>query len=211
MGLSPSWELNSSSATRGIPRNLWNRKVHNRVHNSPPLVPILSQIDPFDNLSSYFFKIHSSVSKRCTMRHSFMYYTKNKMAPKLYFQPMSRCFIGSPPTHRIWDTARQVDVLRVNEHTQPKHIIKLYFVHGNFSTLLRRLDQYKLGSGSSSKQGVMAVKWLDTASFVINWTGLYSASAWQQTCNVFAVSVNNSRHCPAFVWKYPEYHEFEMP
>jgi len=74
-GQRPSWELNSFFASRGIPRNLWNGKVHYSAHNSPPLVPVLSHMDPFDNLS-YFFKIHSSVSKRCTKRHSFMYYPK---------------------------------------------------------------------------------------------------------------------------------------
>ena len=43
MEQSPSWEADRSSASQEILRN---PKVHHRIHNSPPPVPVLSQVDP---------------------------------------------------------------------------------------------------------------------------------------------------------------------
>jgi len=52
-----SWEANSDSASQEIPRLLWNPKFYYRVHKSPPLMFILSQMHPVHNFPPCFPKI----------------------------------------------------------------------------------------------------------------------------------------------------------
>jgi hypothetical protein len=61
MELSPSSEAATCTATQELPNTLWNQKVHYRVYNSSPLVPILNQTNPVHTTRSYLSKIYLNI------------------------------------------------------------------------------------------------------------------------------------------------------
>jgi len=55
------WEANSCSSSKEIPHLSLSQKVYYCVCKSPPLVPILSQMNPVHTFPFYFSKIHSDI------------------------------------------------------------------------------------------------------------------------------------------------------
>jgi hypothetical protein len=80
--LSPSWGAANFAAPQELPSILWKQKVQYRVHKSPPLVPILSHINPIHSIPSYLSKIHFNIVQPSTSWSSYSNYNNNKLVGK---------------------------------------------------------------------------------------------------------------------------------
>jgi hypothetical protein len=96
-GVSPSLEAASCAATQELPSILWNPKVHYRVHKSPPLVPILSQINPIYPVIS---KVHFNIVHPATSCSSQWFFPSGFPTNILYaFLLLSQSCYMARPSH----------------------------------------------------------------------------------------------------------------
>jgi hypothetical protein len=64
------WEACSRSTPQELRNTLRNSRVYYRVRKRPPIVPILSQVNPIHTLPFYFFTIHTNIILPPTFRSS---------------------------------------------------------------------------------------------------------------------------------------------
>jgi len=107
MERSPAWEANRISASQIIPRILWNPKVYYLIHKCPPLVLILSRLDPLITPTSHFLILSS----------------------QLHLRPPSKLFPSDFPTNTL-----HTPLLSSICTTYSTDFILLYFING---TVLR--------------------------------------------------------------------------
>jgi hypothetical protein len=100
--LSSSWEAANCAATQELPSILRNPKVHHRVHKSPPLVSILSQILPVHTIPFYLSKIYFNIVHRPTSWFSqFVAYVRIIYLSLCLYSRIGVDFTSDSPTEQV--------------------------------------------------------------------------------------------------------------
>jgi hypothetical protein len=119
MELSPSWGAINLAATQELPSISWNPKVQYRIHKSPPLVPILSPINPIHIIPSYLSKMHFNIVHPLTSwssQWSLSFWLSHKYPISIPILPHS-CYMPRPYHSLSLDhsnyTWRRVQVMKL--------------------------------------------------------------------------------------------------
>jgi len=122
-----TWEAcsDSSSACPEIPRILWNPKVHCRVHNSLPLVPILSRINPIHALQNSFCKIYFNIILLYIPRYSKWPLSLRFLHQTLYAPLLSphTCYIFRPSHSFRFDIPNNTVIPRLTTWIRSKKCV----------------------------------------------------------------------------------------
>jgi hypothetical protein len=108
-GAESFWQATSHSASQEIPHLLWNPKFHCRVHNSPPLIPVVSQMHPFvfplslPNIHSNIILLYMPVSSERPLPFRFSDQTFLRFP-----HPSHSCYIPHP-YHSPYEVYRDGD------------------------------------------------------------------------------------------------------
>jgi hypothetical protein len=94
--LSPSWGAANCAATQKLPSISWKPNVQYRVHKSPPLVPILSNINPIHIIPSY---LCNTTSQNLYSTNSYIFWDITPCSQLT----VNRCFRGTCHLHlQVW-------------------------------------------------------------------------------------------------------------
>jgi hypothetical protein len=114
-----SWSRNVSP--------LRNPRDHNRVHNTSPLIPLLSQTNPVHSPPPYFFNIHLNVIFTCTPKFPFechVVWCKNKIIALpnrflvlfCHFGNLNTCVLGTVTSMDIGCSCTKPQVICSHTH-----------------------------------------------------------------------------------------------
>jgi hypothetical protein len=133
MEQSPSWEANSSSASQEFPRILCNPKVHYRIHNSPPSVLILSQINPVHASSSHFLKIHLNIRSHLRLGLPSGLFLSGLPTKTLYAIFLSPYVPHEPPISFFFIWSPELYLVSSTEHKAVSECCEVYELCGQSS------------------------------------------------------------------------------
>jgi hypothetical protein len=88
------WEASSHSASQEISRLLWNLKAHYCVHKSPPLVPILRQMNSVHIPPTCFPEIHSNIILPFMLKCSSRLFSSGCATKTMYEGRLKSSWIG---------------------------------------------------------------------------------------------------------------------
>ena len=124
MEQSASSETNPFSATQEIPHILWDPKVHHRIHNSLPPVPILSQINPVHTPLPcpedpfWCTLLSTSGSSKWSPSLRFPHQAPVRTSPHPY-----TCQKPPPPTSFFLIWSPEQYMVRSTHHTAPRYVV----------------------------------------------------------------------------------------